>query len=114
MHVTSFLPNDPLDSLHLPPSEGGLAYLGRVNVTLDDGTRRVAVADHYLKWAFHFLVDADPLSPSHGMPLRLYGPLGVRQVFHDWVLGDPARHLPEVWSIPGDCKIKSDACKEFM
>ena len=59
-----------------------LAYLGRINVALDDGRSppTVAIADHWMKWAFHFLVDASPSSPTYGLPLRLYGTLGVRQV----------------------------------
>merc|ERR1711915_57535 len=77
MHIQAFESNDPFDFLKLNASDGGANYLGRVKVVLDgdspltNGT--VAIADHYLKWAFHFLVDANSSSPSFGLPLRLYG-----------------------------------------
>ena len=50
VHVDAFAADDPYDPLALPGDEGGLAYLGRVNVTLDDGLNRAVVADHYMKW----------------------------------------------------------------
>merc|ERR1719161_3011767 len=67
MHIHSFQASDPLDPLKLPADKGGAAYLGRVRVTLDGDTplsRGWAIADHYLKWAFHFLVDANSSSPN--------------------------------------------------
>ena len=73
----------------MPPEQGGLAYLGRVRLDpVADGRNVTVVADHWMKWAFHFLVEADPQSPSFKLPLRLYGSLGVRQVFHGWSVGE--------------------------
>jgi len=37
-HAESFDVDDPLDNIHLPASQGGAAYLGRVRVTLDGDT----------------------------------------------------------------------------
>jgi len=114
MHVQSFEASDPLDPLKLPSSQGGAAYLGRVRVTLDGNqANRTAVADHYMKWAFHFLVDADASSPSFGLPLRLYGPYGVLQVFDSWNLADPSEEMPEVWHMPAGCNITSPSCSVF-
>lgn len=117
MHVHAFDPLDPLDPLKLPSKEGGVKFLGRVRVIMDgdspstNGT--VAIADHYMKWAFHFLVDADPKSPSFGLPLRLYGATGVRQVFDNWKLGDPAADRPDLWKLPQGCKVMSPSCAIF-
>merc|ERR1719215_798778 len=116
MHIRSFETSDPLDPLQLPPEEGGAIYLGRVRVHLDGGvpeSNRTAVADHYMKWAFHFLVDADEASPSFGLPLRLYGPYGVRQVFDNWQLEDPSKARPDIWKMPAGCKVKAPACSVF-
>lgn len=116
MHIRSFEAADPLDPLQLPPEQGGATYLGRVRIHLDGSTEesnRTAIADHYLKWAFHFLVDADEASPSFGLPLRLYGPFGVRQVFDNWKLGDPSKARPDIWKMPADCKVKAPACSVF-
>lgn len=66
------------------------------------------------RWAFHFLVDADPTSPSYRLPLRLYGHLGVRQVFHGWQLGDPQAAKPDVWTIPKHCLLLAKACHAFI
>lgn len=116
MHIRSFQADDPLDPLHLPADEGGAAYLGRVRVTLDGDvpeSRRVAIADHYMQWAFHFLVDADAASPSFGLPLRLYGPYGVLQVFDQWRLGDPSLARPNIWKLPSECVVSSPECSVF-
>mmetsp|Transcript_1977 Transcript_1977/g.6525 ORF Transcript_1977/g.6525 Transcript_1977/m.6525 type:complete len:490 (-) Transcript_1977:181-1650(-) len=116
MHIDSFAA-DALDPLQLPPEEGGLAYLGRVRLSpIDDPSapNRTVLADHWLKWAFHFLVDADPASPSLGLPLRLYGHLGVRQIFSNWRVGDPTKEKPDVWRVPAGCKLLAEACKEFV
>mmetsp|Transcript_215 Transcript_215/g.473 ORF Transcript_215/g.473 Transcript_215/m.473 type:complete len:499 (-) Transcript_215:141-1637(-) len=113
MHVRSFEADDPLDPLKLPPSQGGAAYLGRVRVTLDYNMSRsngTVIADHFMKWAFHFLVDADSSSPSFGLPLRLYGPYGVLQVFDSWKLGDPAVADPDIWKMPAGCNISAPVC----
>jgi len=109
VHVQAFTANDPYDAESLPADGGGLAYLGRVRVTLDDGLGRVAVADHYMKWAFHLLVDADEASPYFGKPLRLYGPYGVRQVLRDW--SDDADSM--LFDIPARCILRGDACRAF-
>ena len=99
----------------VPPEQGGLAYLGRVRLDpVDDGRNVTVVADHWMKWAFHFLVDADPQSPSFKLPLRLYGSLGVRQVFHGWSVGDPSVAKPDVWTIPKGCALLARACHEFV
>ena len=99
----------------MPPEQGGLAYLGRVRLDpVDDGRNVTVVADHWMKWAFHFLVDADPQSPSFKLPLRLYGSLGVRQVFHGWSVGDPSVAKPDVWTIPKGCALRAKACHEFL
>jgi len=116
-HLQSFESSDPMDAVQLPPNEGGAAYLGRVRVVLDgnhpetNGT--AAIADHYMKWEFHFLVDADESSPSFGLPLRLYGPTGTRQVFDSWQLGDPAIARPDVWDLPSGCSRLTTACQVF-
>lgn len=116
MHLQSFQADDPLDPLRLSPEAGGAAYLGRVRVTLDGDipeSRRVAVADHYMKWAFHFLVDADEASQSFGLPLRLYGPYGVLQVFEGWKLGDPSEARPNIWKMPKGCSKRAASCSNF-
>ena len=117
MHTWSFDPADSLDPLDLPPEKGGAAYLGAVSVQLDgDGSplgRRNATADHFMKWAFHFLVDADESSPSFGLPLRLYAPWGVRQVFESWSLGDPTMVNPDVWKLPEGCAKLAPGCSAF-
>lgn len=107
VHVDAFA-HDAYDKRPaLPGPEGGLEYLGRVRVSLDDGSGRVAVADHYMKWAFHFLVDVDS-----GLPLRLYGPYGVRQVFKDWDLdADPV--AAGLFDVPAHCLLDGDACHYF-
>merc|ERR1711920_1194511 len=115
-HAESFDADDPLDNIHLPANQGGAAYLGRIRVTLDGDvaeSQREAVADHYMKWAFHFLVDADENSPSFGLPLRLYGPFGVRQVFNSWHVGDPSKAQPNIWKMPKNCTITSSSCSIF-
>ena len=53
-------------------------------------------------------------SASYGLPLRLYGHLGVRQVFHGWRLGDPSVAKPDVWTIPKGCLLLAKACHEFV
>ena len=112
MHLDAFAPLDPYDARRdLPGDAGGLAYLGRVNVSLDDGSGRRAVADHYMKWAFHFLVDADEKSPSYGLPLRLYGPYGVRQVFRDWAVSDDVDY--GLFEVPRHCLLDGPACRYF-
>ena len=41
--------------------------LGRIKLSpIDGGHRDMVIADHYMKWAFHFLVDADTHSPNFG------------------------------------------------
>eukprot|EP00747_Dinoflagellata_sp_TGD_P206468 gnl/TRDRNA2_/TRDRNA2_80178_c0_seq1.p1 gnl/TRDRNA2_/TRDRNA2_80178_c0~~gnl/TRDRNA2_/TRDRNA2_80178_c0_seq1.p1 ORF type:complete len:511 (+),score=82.36 gnl/TRDRNA2_/TRDRNA2_80178_c0_seq1:40-1572(+) len=115
MHIDAFVAHERFDPLDLPASEGGVAYLGRVKLSpIDDanGTNRTVIADHYMKWAFHFLVDASATS-TRGKPLRLYGPYGVRQVFSDWNTTDPAIARPDVWDIPSDCELRSDECRDF-
>eukprot|EP00929_Paragymnodinium_shiwhaense_P077242 TRINITY_DN39779_c0_g2_i1.p1 TRINITY_DN39779_c0_g2~~TRINITY_DN39779_c0_g2_i1.p1 ORF type:complete len:503 (+),score=129.20 TRINITY_DN39779_c0_g2_i1:96-1604(+) len=117
MHVQSFDAKDPLDPLKLPASQGGAAYLGRVRVKLDGATehsQRTVLADHYMKWAFHFLVDADENSNSFGLPLRLYGSTGVRQIFDNWVLEDPEKARPDVWKMPAGCVVKAPGCSVFQ
>mmetsp|Transcript_92496 Transcript_92496/g.235149 ORF Transcript_92496/g.235149 Transcript_92496/m.235149 type:complete len:446 (-) Transcript_92496:77-1414(-) len=117
MHIQSFDPEDPLDRLKLPANQGGAAYLGRVRVKLDGShalSNGTAVADHYMNWAFHFLVDADEASPSFGLPLRLYGPYGVRQVFDSWVIGDPSKARPDIWQMPKGCAVKAPECSVFV
>ncbi|CAK0876840.1 unnamed protein product [Prorocentrum cordatum] len=117
MHIRSFEPDDPLDTLRLPPEQGGAAYLGKVRVHLDgdspetNGT--VRIADHYMKWAFHLLVDADEHSPTFRLPLRLYGSLGVRQVFDTWQVGDPAVERPDLWLLSPRCNVTAPACANF-
>lgn len=115
MHVGSFAPHEEFDPLDLPAEEGGSMYLGRVRVPAEDGAvDGVVVADHYMKWAFHFLIDAGS-GPSAGLPVRLYGPYGVRQVFSDWQLGDPTIGRPDVWTIPKGCVIRDEkACRQFI
>lgn len=115
-HACSFEASDPLDALKLPASEGGAAYLGRVKVTLDGdvaSSQRVAIADHFLKWAFHFLVDADSKSPTFGLPLRLYGAGGVRMVFDNWKVGDPTEGRPDIWTLPQGCNVSAPECSIF-
>jgi len=115
-HACSFEANDTLDPLKLPGNEGGAAYLGRVRVTLDGevpSSQRVAIADHFMKWAFHFLVDADKTSPTFGLPLRLYGAGGVRMLFDNWKVEDPAVARPDIWTLPKGCKATAPECDVF-
>jgi hypothetical protein len=114
VHTGAFAPHEEFDPLDLPAEEGGSAYLGRVRVPAMDGTANgTVVADHYMEWAFHWLVDAGD-GPTRGQPVRWYGPYGVRQVFSDWQLGDPSVARPDVWTIPKGCLITSKACRPFM
>merc|ERR1712046_474561 len=114
MHIDSFVAHDPLDHLNLPAAEGGLTYLGRIKLDpIDDSSNRTVVADHYMKWAFHFLVDADPTSPSHGLPLRLYGSNGVRMIYSNWTLGDPRGQDPQLFEVPTHCLTTSQVCRDF-
>lgn len=113
MDIDSFVPHSPHDPLNLPAEEGGLAYLGRVSVVLDAGDHRVAIADHYMKWAFHFLVDADKDSESYGMPLRLYGQQGVRFVYSKWDHSDPQARDPALFKIPEHCVSLSTTCRDM-
>lgn len=116
MHVMSFEASDPLDSVRLPAEKGGAAYLGKVRVQLDGESelgQRMAVADHFMKWAFHFLVDADPSSETFGLPLRLYGPGGVRMIYESWRLGDPEEVMPGLWKLPAKCNVTSPSCEVF-
>eukprot|EP00930_Biecheleria_cincta_P003640 TRINITY_DN104574_c0_g1_i1.p1 TRINITY_DN104574_c0_g1~~TRINITY_DN104574_c0_g1_i1.p1 ORF type:complete len:525 (+),score=67.42 TRINITY_DN104574_c0_g1_i1:55-1575(+) len=115
-HRNCFDGSDPLDPLKLAPQEGGAAYLGRIKVKLDGDSQAASgefIADHYMKWAFHFLVDANTNSSSFGLPLRLYGPMGVRQVFENWNLEDPAKARPNIWHLPGGCNVSAPACSLF-
>lgn len=115
-HAESFDVEDPLDNLHLPAQQGGAAYLGRIRVTLDGdvaASQRVAIADHYMKWTFHFLVEADEKSPSFGLPLRLYGSGGVRMVYDSWHIADPVIAEPNIWTLPKGCKITVPECSNF-
>lgn len=115
-HAEAFDTDDPLDSLNLPPSQGGAAYLGRIRVTLDGDvpdSQRVATADHYLKWAFHFLVDADENSPSFGLPLRLYASGGVRMLYDNWQIADPIIAEPNTWTMPEGCNVTALECSNF-
>lgn len=117
MHIGAFDPDDRLDPLKLKPEQGGAKYLGTVRVVLDgddpatNGT--VAIADHYMEWAFHFLVDADPKSKSFGLPLRLYGMTGVRFVYDSWKIGDPSKDRPDIWSMPKGCNVTVPECSLF-
>merc|ERR1711972_861187 len=116
MHIHAFEASDPLDPIKLPADKGGAAYLGRVKVTLDGDTglsRRTAIADHYMKWAFHFLVDADKDSESYGLPLRLYGQQGVRFVYSGWDSSDPQAGDPELFKIPKHCVSLSKTCRDM-
>ena len=114
MHVDSFVPNTPDDPVDLPAEEGGLAYLGRVKLApIDGGNNNTVIADHYLKWAFHFLVDADPASPSYGMPMRLYGATGVRFIYSNWTQEDPRTQNPKLFEIPKWCVPLSKTCREM-
>lgn len=116
IHEKSFDPSDPLDPLHLKPEEGGAAYLGRVQVTLDgapgDGNRTV-IADHFMNWAFHFLVDADESSESLGLPVYLYAPWGVRYIYEKWSLEDPTIANPNIWKMPVGCLVNHPSCANF-
>lgn len=114
-HAECFDPDDPLGH-HLPASQGGAAYLGRVRVTLDGSvpeSQRVAIADHFMQWAFHFLVDADETSPTFGLPLRLYGSGGVRMVYDSWHIADPTIAEPDIWTLPKGCKVTAPECSNF-
>merc|ERR1712054_560415 len=49
------------------------------NVERDKGhgdmkSKRNMTVDHYVKWFLHVYVDADKSSPTHGQPVRFYGP----------------------------------------
>lgn len=115
-HRNCFDSGDPLDPLKLPANEGGAAYLGRIKIKLDGDSKLSSgefTSDHYMKWAFHFLVDAAEHSPSFGLPLRLYGPTGVRQVFDSWSLEDPEKARPDIWRLPRGCNITAPACSIF-
>lgn len=117
MQVDAFVPHEALDPLDLPSEEGGATYLGRVRLAPIDGgpeDRRTVIADHYMKWAFHFLVDADTKSASYGLPLRLYGPYGTRMVYSNWSLGDPRIKTPSLFEIPKHCLKLSTSCKDFV
>jgi len=116
LHIRAFLPHDKLDIIDLPASQGGLEYLGRVRLNpLDDGIgKRVVVADHYLKYGFHILVDAEKGSPTYGLPLRTYIPWGVRQVFTGWDLKDPAASDSTIWDIPKGCTLNDASCDAFV
>jgi len=114
MHIDSFTPHSPDDPLRdLPADQGGLDYLGRVAVTLDAGSNRTVLADHYLKWAFHLLVDADKQSATYGLPLRLYGSTGVRMVYSNWSLQDPRAVTPDIFQIPKFCILRGETCKQM-
>jgi len=115
MDINSFVPHGQDDPLDLPASEGGLNYLGRVKLApIDGGERGEMIADHYMKWAFHFLVDADPGSMSYGMPLRLYGNQGVRFVYSNWTTYDPRTDAPNLFDIPKRCVPMSKTCREMV
>jgi len=115
LHLNAFAPHDEWDVIDLPAEQGGIEYLGRVHIpALDDGiSNRSVIADHWLKFAFHFLVDADKSSSTYGLPLRSYIPYGVRQVFTSWTLADPEIAEPDMWKMPKDCVMSSDICKLF-
>lgn len=115
-HRNCFDASDPLNPLKLAPQEGGADYLGRIKIKLDGDSQAASgefIADHYMKWAFHFLVDANENSSSFGLPLRLYGPMGVRQVFENWNLEDPAKARPDIWHLPRGCNVSTPACSLF-
>merc|ERR1711862_690704 len=99
LHLHAFALNDEWDTVNLTAAEGGTHYLGRVKIDpFDDGfNNRTVVADHYLKYGFHFLLDAERGSKTYGLPLRTYISYGVRQVFKGWNLGDPASVEPDMW-----------------
>jgi len=97
--------------MFLPRRVGQLTWV-RVRVEL--GQNHTFVADHYMKWAFHFLVDADHSSQSYGLPLRLYAPYGVRFEYSDWHVGDPTTAKPEVWDVPQNCEMLSEKCTLFV
>lgn len=114
MHIDSFVPNATDDPVPLPADQGGLAYLGRIRLSpIDGGNNSTVLADHYMKWAFHFLVDADPQSPGYGKPLRLYGATGVRFIYSNWTLEDPRAADPDVFEIPKHCLLLSKTCREM-
>ena len=116
MHLDSFVNNSVDDPLRtLPADEGGLAYLGRIRLSpIDGGHNNTVIADHYMKWAFHFLVDADPKSEGYGLPLRLYGATGVRFVYSDWNTTDPRSDQPKLFDIPRFCVPLSKTCREMQ
>jgi len=115
MHTAAFADNDPLDNLKLPPSEGGLTYLGRVKVQLETMNKTIVV-DHYMKVFFHFLVGAEKGTPEYGLPVMLYAGLGNRFIYTDWVLGDPSKTRPGLWDLPTDtfCAMVSPDCKTLF
>eukprot|EP00927_Polykrikos_kofoidii_P060690 TRINITY_DN55616_c0_g1_i1.p1 TRINITY_DN55616_c0_g1~~TRINITY_DN55616_c0_g1_i1.p1 ORF type:complete len:509 (-),score=61.95 TRINITY_DN55616_c0_g1_i1:78-1604(-) len=117
LHLHSFALHDEWDVVNLPASEGGTQYLGRVKINpLDDGNNNhTVIADHYLKYGFHFLLDAEKSSKTYGLPLRTYIPFGVRQVFKGWNLEDPQIAEPDMWKMPKDCLIGDPVpCAPFV
>lgn len=113
MDIDSFVPHSPHDPLDLPAEEGGLSYLGRIKMELDGGDHRTVIADHYMKWAFHLLVDVDKSSPGYGTPLRLYGSTGVRFVYSNWTKADPRTSTPDLFKIPRFCVPTSKTCLDM-
>lgn len=65
---------------HLGAFTTGAVYLGRIKMGVEylvDGTYNTAkpmIVDHYMKWFLHLFMDADPSSPTFGLPVRFYGP----------------------------------------
>jgi len=116
MHIGAFVPHEALDPLDLPSDQGGSTYLGRIKLnTIDDGFgNRTVIADHWMKWAFHLLVDADPDSPSYRQPVRLYGSSGVRDVYSEWSLDDPRIQDPDLFNLPKHCILRTDFCKQLQ
>lgn len=114
MHLDAFAPHGKDDPVDLPPQQGGVNYLGRIRIQLDGAEKRTAIADHYMKWAFHFLVDADKNSPGYGFPLRLYGAMGVRFVYSNWTTTDPTFRDPALFTIPKVCVPLSKNCFEHF
>lgn len=114
MHIDSFVAHEEYDRIDLPPDEGGVKYLGRIKLApIDGGEHQTVIADHYMKWAFHFLVDADTNSTGYGLPLRLYGPLGARFVYYNWTVGDPRMQNPDLFKIPKHCISTTSVCSEL-
>lgn len=115
MHTDAFADKDPYDPLDLPASEGGLDFLGRVEVQLETMDTPLIV-DHYMKAFFHLIVGADKKSPTYGLPVMLYAGFGNRFIYSDWKLGDPAKSKPELWDLPENtfCKLISPECKDLF